>query len=116
MSGKDSPPIHTRRHGFDPAGELRSAGTLTPITIGSGADAETTWLATGHAVGRTTGAPSSIPRIFAPAGERCPARTMDDHQATMRLVNPYAGVVDRNLVSCPGSASRNVGKRCHNAV
>lgn len=52
MSGKDSPPIHTRRHGFDPADELRSAGTLTPITIGSGADAETTWLATGHAVVR----------------------------------------------------------------
>lgn len=52
MSGDDSPPIHTRRQGFDPADELRSAGTLTRITIGSGADAETTWLAAGHAVVR----------------------------------------------------------------
>lgn len=52
MSGDDSPPIHTRRQGFDPADELRSAGTLTRITIGSGADAETTWLAAGHALVR----------------------------------------------------------------
>lgn len=52
MSGDDSRPIHTRRQGFDPADELRSAGTLTKITIGSGADAETSWLAAGHAVVR----------------------------------------------------------------
>ena len=52
MSGDDSPPVHTRRQGFDPADELRSAGTLTRITIGSGADAETSWLATEHAVVR----------------------------------------------------------------
>ncbi|OXM68373.1 cytochrome P450 [Amycolatopsis vastitatis] len=52
MSGDASPPVHTRRQGFDPADELRAAGTLTKITIGSGADAETTWLATGYAVVR----------------------------------------------------------------
>nr|4TX3_A Chain A, OxyB protein [Actinoplanes teichomyceticus] len=52
MSGDGSPPIHTRRQGFDPADELRAAGTLTKISIGSGADAETTWLAAGHAVVR----------------------------------------------------------------
>ncbi|GHF54271.1 cytochrome P450 [Amycolatopsis bartoniae] len=52
MSGDNSPPIHVRRQGFDPADELRSAGTLTQVTIGSGAEAETIWLATGHAVVR----------------------------------------------------------------
>ncbi|MDH6709354.1 oxidation protein CepF [Kitasatospora sp. MAA19] len=52
MSGDNTPPIHTRRQGFDPADELRAAGTLTRITIGSGAEATTTWLATGHAVVR----------------------------------------------------------------
>jgi len=52
LSGDDSPPIHTRRQGLDPADELRAAGTLSRITIGSGADAETSWLAAGHAVVR----------------------------------------------------------------
>ncbi|MFC0111600.1 cytochrome P450 [Kibdelosporangium aridum] len=52
MSGDDLPPVHTRRQGFDPADELRAAGTLSKITIGSGADAETTWLAAGHAIVR----------------------------------------------------------------
>jgi oxidation protein CepF len=52
LSGDESPPIHVRRQGFDPADELRRAGTLTRITIGSGADAETSWLAAGHAVVR----------------------------------------------------------------
>jgi oxidation protein CepF len=52
LSGDDSPPVHTRRDGLDPADELRAAGTLSRITIGSGADAETSWLAAGHAVVR----------------------------------------------------------------
>ncbi|QYC40294.1 Crosslinking oxygenase OxyB [Nonomuraea coxensis DSM 45129] len=52
MSGDDSRPVHTRRQGLDPADELRAAGTLSRITIGSGADAEATWLATGYAVVR----------------------------------------------------------------
>lgn len=52
MSGDDSPPVHTRRQGFDPADELRAAATLSRITIGSGADAENTWLAAGYAVVR----------------------------------------------------------------
>ena len=52
MSGDDLPPIHTRRQGFDPADELRAAGPLTRITVGSGADAETTWMAAGHAIVR----------------------------------------------------------------
>nr|ADU56059.1 hypothetical protein CA37-36 [uncultured organism CA37] len=52
MSGDDSPPIHTRRQGFDPADELRAAGKLTRISIGSGAEATSTWLAAGHAVVR----------------------------------------------------------------
>nr|ACJ60994.1 TEG11 [uncultured soil bacterium] len=52
MSGDDSRPIHIRRQGFDPADELRAAGPLTRITVGSGADAETTWMAAGHAVVR----------------------------------------------------------------
>jgi oxidation protein CepF len=52
LNGDDARPVHTRRLGFDPAEELRSAGTLSRITIGSGADAEPTWLAAGHAVVR----------------------------------------------------------------
>jgi len=52
LSGDDSRPIHIRRQGLDPADELRRAGTLSRITIGSGADAETSWLAAGHAVVR----------------------------------------------------------------
>jgi len=52
LSGDDLPPIHTRRQGFDPADELRAAGPLTRITVGSGADAETTWMAAGHAIVR----------------------------------------------------------------
>jgi oxidation protein CepF len=52
LSGDESPPVHTRRQGFDPADELRAAGTLTRITIGSGADAEDTWLAADYALVR----------------------------------------------------------------
>ena len=52
MSGDDSRPVHTRRQGLDPADELRAAGTLSKITIGTGADAEVTWLATGYDVVR----------------------------------------------------------------
>ncbi|MFI6924019.1 cytochrome P450 [Nonomuraea spiralis] len=52
MSGDDSRPIHIRRQGFDPADELRAAGTLRKISIGSGAEATSTWLAAGHAVVR----------------------------------------------------------------
>ncbi|MBB5855621.1 cytochrome P450 [Amycolatopsis umgeniensis] len=52
MSGDDARPLHIRRDGFGPAEELRSAGTLTQITIGEGAGAETSWLAAGHAVVR----------------------------------------------------------------
>ncbi|KES08710.1 cytochrome P450 [Streptomyces toyocaensis] len=52
MSGDDRPPIHTLRQGFDPADELRAAGELTRVRLGSGADAEHTWLATGHDVVR----------------------------------------------------------------
>ncbi|MDR7276968.1 cytochrome P450 [Catenuloplanes atrovinosus] len=52
MSGEHTPPLHTLRQGFDPADELRAAGGLTRITIGSGADAESTWLAADHAVVR----------------------------------------------------------------
>nr|AGS49783.1 putative cytochrome P450 hydroxylase [uncultured bacterium esnapd15] len=52
MSGDDSPPIHIRRQGFDPADDLRAAGKLTRISIGSGAEATSTWLAAGHAVVR----------------------------------------------------------------
>ena len=51
MSG-DERPVHIRRRGLDPADELRAAGTLSRITIGTGADAETSWLAAGHAVVR----------------------------------------------------------------
>ncbi|GAB3812903.1 cytochrome P450 [Micromonospora zhanjiangensis] len=52
MSGDDSLPIHARRQGFDPADDLRAAGKLTKITLGSGAEASPTWLAAGHAVVR----------------------------------------------------------------
>jgi oxidation protein CepF len=52
LSGDDSRPVHIRRQGFDPADELRAAGKLTRISIGSGAGAESTWLAAGHAVVR----------------------------------------------------------------
>jgi oxidation protein CepF len=52
LSGDDSRPVHIRRQGFGPADELRSAGTLTKITIGTGAGAETSWLAAGYAVVR----------------------------------------------------------------
>ncbi len=45
-----------------------------------------------------------------------PAADTADHHATSRLVTPYAGVVNRKLVSLAGSASRSVGKRCHRAV
>ena len=52
MSGDDPRPVHIRRQGFDPADELRAAGQLTRVTVGSGADAATTWMAAGHAVVR----------------------------------------------------------------
>ena len=52
MSGDNSPPVHTRRQGFGPADELRAAGKLTRISIGSGAEATSIWLAAGHAVVR----------------------------------------------------------------
>ena len=52
MSGDDARPVHIRRQGFGPAEELRSAGTLSKITIGTGAGAESSWLAAGYAVVR----------------------------------------------------------------
>lgn len=52
MSGDDSRPIHIRRQGLDPADELRAAGPLTRVTVGTGADAETIWMAAGHTVVR----------------------------------------------------------------
>ncbi|MEU5264296.1 cytochrome P450 [Amycolatopsis sp. NPDC021455] len=52
MSGDDPRPVHIRRQGLDPADELRAAGQLTKVTVGSGADAVTTWMATGYAVVR----------------------------------------------------------------
>ncbi|UMP01405.1 cytochrome P450 [Amycolatopsis sp. EV170708-02-1] len=52
MSGDDSRPVHIRREGLDPAAELLAAGALTEVTVGSGADAVTTWMATTHAVVR----------------------------------------------------------------
>jgi oxidation protein CepF len=52
VGGDDSRPIHIRRQGLDPADELRAAGPLTKVSVGSGADAVTTWMATGHAVVR----------------------------------------------------------------
>ncbi|WET80955.1 cytochrome P450 [Amycolatopsis sp. QT-25] len=52
MSGDDSRPVHIRRQGLDPADELLAAGALTEVTVGSGADAVTTWMATTHAVVR----------------------------------------------------------------
>jgi oxidation protein CepF/oxidation protein CepG len=47
-----APPLHTRRQGLDPADELRAAGKLTRISLGSGAEATSTWLAAGHSVVR----------------------------------------------------------------
>ncbi|MER6668114.1 cytochrome P450 [Amycolatopsis japonica] len=52
MSGEDTRPVHIRRQGLDPADELRAAGPLSRVTVGTGADAETTWMATGHSVVR----------------------------------------------------------------
>ncbi|WP_414939961.1 cytochrome P450 [Amycolatopsis sp. cmx-11-51] len=52
VSDDSSLPLHIRRQGLDPADELLSAGTLTRVTVGSGADAESAWMATGHAVVR----------------------------------------------------------------
>ncbi|GAB3738585.1 cytochrome P450 [Amycolatopsis oliviviridis] len=52
MSEDDSRPLHIRRQGLDPADELLGAGALTRVTVGSGADAETHWMATAHAVVR----------------------------------------------------------------
>ncbi|ANN20073.1 cytochrome [Amycolatopsis orientalis] len=52
MSEDDPRPLHIRRQGLDPADELLAAGALTRVTIGSGADAETHWMATSHAVVR----------------------------------------------------------------
>ncbi|WP_030437876.1 cytochrome P450 [Actinoplanes subtropicus] len=52
MSGDDSLPLHARRRGFDPADDLRAAGKLTKISMGSGVEATDTWLAAGHAVVR----------------------------------------------------------------
>ncbi|GLY02203.1 cytochrome P450 [Actinoplanes sp. NBRC 101535] len=50
MSGDDdSRPVHVRRHDLDPADELRAAGPLSRIVVGTGADAEHTWMAAGHA-------------------------------------------------------------------
>ncbi|ATL69938.1 cytochrome P450 [Nocardia terpenica] len=52
MSGEDSRPVHIRRQGLDPADELLAARPLTRVTVGSGADAVTQWMATTHAVVR----------------------------------------------------------------
>ncbi|WIM94449.1 cytochrome P450 [Actinoplanes oblitus] len=52
MSGDNERPIHILRQGFDPADRLRAAGKLTKISLGSGAEATTTWLAAGHSVVR----------------------------------------------------------------
>jgi oxidation protein CepF/oxidation protein CepG len=52
LNGHDSRPLHIRRQGLDPAEELLSAGALTKVTVGSGADAVTVWMATSHAVVR----------------------------------------------------------------
>lgn len=52
MSGDDTLPVHVRRRDFDPGDELRAAGELTRISLGSGAEAGSTWLAAGHAVVR----------------------------------------------------------------
>ncbi|MCI3928116.1 cytochrome P450 [Streptomyces sp. AN091965] len=52
MTGDDERPVHIRRQGLDPADELLAAGPLTRVTSGSGADAETRWMATSHAVVR----------------------------------------------------------------
>ncbi|MFI9452345.1 cytochrome P450 [Amycolatopsis sp. NPDC052450] len=52
MSGEDTRPLHIRRHDLDPADELRAAGPLSKVTVGTGADAETIWMAAGHSVVR----------------------------------------------------------------
>ncbi|MGW1599716.1 cytochrome P450 [Streptomyces eurythermus] len=52
MSGEYSRPLHVRRQGLDPADELLAAGPLTRVTVGSGADAVTRWMATTHALVR----------------------------------------------------------------
>jgi len=52
LSGDNPPPIHTLRQGFDPGDELRAAGKLTRISLGSGAEAAGVWLAAGHGVVR----------------------------------------------------------------
>ncbi|PPK68810.1 Kineomicin cross-linking monooxygenase [Actinokineospora auranticolor] len=52
MSDDDPRPLHIRRQDLDPADELRAAGALTRVTVGTGADAETHWMATGHALVR----------------------------------------------------------------
>ncbi|MCS7477861.1 cytochrome P450 [Umezawaea endophytica] len=52
MSGDDPRPVHIRRHGLDPADELLAAGALTKVTVGTGADAVTSWMATTHAAVR----------------------------------------------------------------
>ncbi|KZB80200.1 cytochrome P450 [Amycolatopsis regifaucium] len=52
MSEDDPRPLHIRRDGLDPADELLAAGSLTRVTVGSGADAETHWMAATHAVVR----------------------------------------------------------------
>jgi oxidation protein CepF len=52
VNGDDPRPVHIRRQGLDPADELLAAGSLTRVTVGSGADAVTSWMATAHAVVR----------------------------------------------------------------
>nr|ADU56154.1 hypothetical protein CA915-33 [uncultured organism CA915] len=52
MSGEQARPIHILRQGFGPADELRAVGKLTRVTLGSGAEATTAWLAVGHSVVR----------------------------------------------------------------
>jgi oxidation protein CepF len=52
LSGDNPPPLHVRRQGFDPADELRAAGSLTKISLGSGAETASIWMAAGHAVVR----------------------------------------------------------------
>lgn len=52
VSGDGARPIHILREGFGPAGELRAAGKLTKVSLGSGAEATTVWLAAGHGVVR----------------------------------------------------------------
>lgn len=52
MTDDDPRPLHIRRQDLDPADELLKAGALTKVTVGSGADAETHWMATTHAAVR----------------------------------------------------------------